>query len=68
MAENLTPQTASADLSGPILSARDEVHTGSIEGTAPPLSGMQQVLLKNRRLILFIAGALMFLGFVGLML
>ncbi len=63
MAENLVPQVPLSPLA-----QGAEVHDGTIEGSPPPLSSVQHMMLKNRRFILFAAGALMFLGFVGLML
>ncbi|MDX8387008.1 MAG: flagellar basal-body MS-ring/collar protein FliF [Ghiorsea sp.] len=64
MAEGLTPQTGQRN---PALQGQQgEVLSGRVEGEIP-LSSVQHVLMQNRRVILFIAAALMFLGFVGLM-
>jgi flagellar M-ring protein FliF len=63
MAEGLTPSNnPNAAMAG-----QQEVLTGQVAGEAP-VSQVQNVLVKNRRAILFMAAALMFAGFVGLML
>ncbi|MDQ6980222.1 MAG: flagellar basal-body MS-ring/collar protein FliF, partial [Ghiorsea sp.] len=63
MAEGLTPSTnPNAAPAG-----QQEVLTGQVSGEAP-VSQVQNALIKNRRAILFMAAALMFAGFVGLML
>jgi len=45
----------------------DEALSGTIDGSASVIS-IQNMVGKNRRIILFVAAALMFVGFVGLML
>ncbi len=70
MAEGLTPQAGQNQsmLSGQGFSNSGETLAGTVDGAMPPISQMQNMMVKNRRVILFFAGALMFLGFVGLML
>ncbi|MDX8383898.1 MAG: flagellar basal-body MS-ring/collar protein FliF [Ghiorsea sp.] len=74
MAEGLTPQSGGQALSQQPMTAgasgfgQDEVLSGTVEGAAVGQSNIQQMMMNNRRAILFAAGALMFLGFVGLML
>lgn len=70
MAEGLTPQAGQHQtmLAGQGFAHSGETLAGTVEGAVPPVSQMQNMMVKNRRVILFVAGALMFLGFVGLML
>jgi len=74
MAEGLAPQNnPQVPLQNPMtagngMAGQDEVLSGTVEGAGAPISNIQQAMMKNRRAILFAAGALMFLGFVGLML
>ncbi|MCF6208049.1 MAG: flagellar M-ring protein FliF, partial [Ghiorsea sp.] len=63
MAEGLTPSTNP----NVVAAGQQEVLTGQVTGEAP-ISQVQNALMKNRRGILFMAAALMFAGFVGLML
>ncbi len=63
MAEGLTP----SNNPNTAMAGQQEVLTGQVAGEAP-ISQVQHVLMKNRRAILFMAAALMFAGFVGLML
>lgn len=64
MAEGLMPQAGQHTA---MTQGQGDVLSGSVEGEIP-LSRVQQSLMQNRRVILFVAAALMFLGFVGLML
>ncbi|MDQ7003282.1 MAG: flagellar M-ring protein FliF, partial [Ghiorsea sp.] len=64
MADGLTP---SNNPNAAIMSGQQEVLTGQVTGEAP-VSQIQNVLMENRRVILFAAAALLFAGFVGLML
>ena len=63
MAEGLTP----SNNPNAVMAGQQEVLTGQVAGEAP-ISQVQNALIKNRRAILFMAAALMFAGFVGLML
>jgi len=64
MAEGLMPQAGQHTA---MTQGQGDVLSGSVEGEIP-ISRVQQSLMQNRRAILFVAAALMFLGFVGLML
>ena len=64
MADGLTPQTAQSGMMMP--GQTGEALSGTVE-QGPPISNIQKSVMKNRRLILFAAATLMFMGFVGLM-
>lgn len=75
MAEGLAPQQGQHQMNqqqgqpqGQSFAGSSEVLSGTIDGSAPPLLNMQNMMLKHRRIILFFAASLMFVGFVGLML
>ncbi len=70
MAEGLTPQAGqqpfAPQANGQQFSGSSEVVLGTVDGTAQSIPHAQNLLIKNRKLILFFAAALMFVGFVGL--
>lgn len=66
MAEGLTPQSGQQVQRS--LSSSTDVLSGTVEGAGTQAPYIQNVLLEHRRLVLFVAAALMFAGFVGLML
>ncbi|HID37546.1 MAG TPA: flagellar M-ring protein FliF, partial [Ghiorsea sp.] len=69
MAEGLTPQMGQNSLKNqPAHSGSSEVLSGTIDGAAPPVLNIQGMMLKHRRMIMFFAASMMFVGFVGLML
>ena len=53
--------------SGQQASGSGDVLSGSIDG-ARPVMDVQSLMIRNRRMILFVAAALMFAGFIALML
>ncbi|OIP99357.1 MAG: flagellar M-ring protein FliF [Zetaproteobacteria bacterium CG2_30_46_52] len=66
MAEGLRPQQGQG-LSQNQMGNQD-VLSGSVDGVPPMMSNFQTTIINNRRGILFFAAAMMFVGFVGLML
>ncbi len=69
MAEGLTPKMGQGNLktqSAPATAS--EVLSGTIDGASSPVLNIQSMMLKHRRMIMFFAASLMFVGFVGLML
>ena len=52
---------------GQSFSGSGEVLSGTVDGTRPVID-IQNVMVRNRRTILFVAAALMFAGFIALML
>jgi len=68
MAEGLSPQTGQQMNAGQNFSSSADVLSGTIDGASRPVMNVQSVMMKNRRTILFIAAAMMFVGFIALML
>ena len=71
MAEGLAPQAGQQSFAQQNngqqgFSGSSDVLSGTVDGTAQSTPYAQNLLIKNRKVILFIAAALMFIGFVGL--
>jgi flagellar M-ring protein FliF len=68
MAEGLRPQADQHMNQGQNFSNASEVLSGTIDSSSRPMVDVQQVMMKNRRMILFVAASMLFVGFIALML